>query len=96
VKKSYWIGTGIGLSILIVYIVITFSINQDQKNAFARKSVEYLKGNYLVTFSNGPTSKSWTIRSGKVTTSDKGYYYFWSVNGYVQVPITNTFIEEIK
>jgi hypothetical protein len=69
---------------------------QDQQNQLSRKMVEFLDGNYLVTYANGSTSKTWTIRNGKVTTTDKGYYYFWDEKKhYVQTPIENTFIEEI-
>jgi hypothetical protein len=55
-----------------------------------------MDGDYLVTFANGPTSKTWKIKNGKVTSTDKGYYYFWDKkNHYVQVPVENTYIEEI-
>lgn len=78
----------------ITSVIITFAFNQDDKNKLARKSIELLDGNYLVTYSNGPTEKKWNIISGKVTTSDKGYYFFWdSKNHYVQVPVVNTVIE---
>ena len=78
------------------FVWYTFHFNQDEKNKLARKNIEYFDSNYSVTYANGPTAKTWIIRNGKVTTTDKGYYFFWSVNGYVQVPIANTFIEEIK
>ncbi|MDO9141241.1 MAG: hypothetical protein Q7U38_13060 [Methylobacter sp.] len=69
---------------------------QDQQNQLSRKMVEFLDGNYQVTYANGSTSKTWLIRNGKVTTTDKGYYYFWDEKKhYVQTPIENTFIEEI-
>jgi len=69
---------------------------QDQQNQLSRKVVELLDGNYRVTYANGNTEKTWLIKNGKVTTSDKGYYYFWDEKKhYIQTPIQNTFIEEI-
>lgn len=80
----------------VMSLLFLQSCTQDQQNKLARKTVEYLDGNYLITFANGPISKSWTIKNGKVTSTDKGYYYFWDEHKhYVQVPIENSFIEEI-
>lgn len=76
-------------------LVLLAGCTQDQQNQLSRKVVEFLDGNYLVTYANGSTVKTWTICNGKVTTSDKGYYYFWdNKKHYVQTPIENTFIEE--
>ena len=72
------------------------SCTQDQQNKIFRKSIELLDGDYMVTFSNGPISKTWRVKNGKVTTSEKGYYYFWDdKKHYVQVPIEHTVVEEI-
>ena len=69
---------------------------QDQQNQLSRKVVEFLDGNYRVTYANGNTEKTWLIKNGKVTTSEKGYYYFWDEKKhYIQTPVQNTFIEEI-
>jgi hypothetical protein len=77
-------------------LVLLAGCTQDQQNQLSRKAIELLDGNYLVTYANGATAKTWTIHNGKVTTSEKGYYYFWDdKKHYVQVPIVNTFIEEI-
>ena len=77
-------------------LVLLTGCTQDQQNQLSRKAVEFLDGNYQVTFANGPTVKTWSIVNGKVTTSEKGYYYFWDdKKHYVQVPIENTFIEEV-
>ena len=82
------------LVVMVLWYILLF--NQDQKNALARKSIEYLDGNYLITFSNGPVNKFWTINKGKVTTTEKGYYYFWdNKKHYIQVPIQNTIVEEV-
>ncbi len=83
------------INILGMLILLT-GCTQDQQNQLTRKAVEFLDGNYLVTYANGSTMKTWTISNGKVTSSDKGYYYFWdNKKHYVQVPIENSFIEEI-
>ncbi|WP_019867908.1 hypothetical protein [Methylovulum miyakonense] len=81
---------------LFTLAAIVAGCTQDQQNQLSRKVVELLDSDYRVTYANGPTTKSWTIKNGKVTTSDKGYYYFWDdQKHYVQVPIENTFIEEL-
>ena len=80
---------------LLGMLILLGGCTQDQQNQLSRKAVEFLDGNYLVTYANGSTVKTWTINNGKVTTSDKGYYYFWdNKKHYVQTPIENTFIEE--
>lgn len=84
---------------IIYWIGLTFlaGCSQDQQNQLSRKVVELMDSDYLVTYANGATTKTWTIKNGKVTSSDKGYYYFWDdKKHYVQVPIVNTFIEEIS
>lgn len=81
---------------LLGMLVLLTGCTQDQQNQLSRKAIEFLDGNYQVTYANGSTVKTWTIHNGKVTTTDKGYYYFWdNKKHYVQVPIINTFIEEI-
>ncbi len=81
---------------LLGMLILLVGCTQDQQNQLSRKAVELLDGNYLVTYANGSTSKTWTISNGKVTSSDKGYYYFWdNKKHYVQTPIENTFIEAI-
>lgn len=83
------------INALTVLVLLT-ACTQDQQNQLSRKVVEFLDGNYQVTFANGPTVKTWNIVNGKVTTSEKGYYYFWDdKKHYVQVPVENTFIEEV-
>jgi hypothetical protein len=77
-------------------LALLVGCTQDQQNQLSRKVVEILDGDYLVTYANGTTTKTWKINNGKVTSSDKGYYYFWDdKKHYVQVPIVNTFIEEV-
>ncbi len=82
---------------LILFIILLNGCTGDQQNQLSRKAVEYLDGSYKVTYANGSTNKSWIIRDGKVTSNPKGYYFFWDENKhYIQTPIENTFIEEIK
>lgn len=81
---------------LLAVAGLLVACTQDQQNQFFRKAVELLDGDYRVTYANGPTEKTWIVKNGKVTTSEKGYYYFWDEHKhYVQVPIEHTFIEEI-
>ncbi len=84
------------ITTLLGMLALLVGCTQDQQNQLSRKVVEFLDGNYQVTYANGSTIKTWAIHNGKVTTSDKGYYYFWDSNKhYVQTPIENTFIEAI-
>lgn len=78
-------------------LLLLSACTEDQQNQLARKAVEYLDGNYQITYANGSTSKTWIVRNGKVTSNPKGYYFFWDEKKhYVQTPIENTFIEEIE
>ncbi|MEY4768566.1 MAG: hypothetical protein RL637_1205 [Pseudomonadota bacterium] len=78
-------------------ILLLTSCSGDEQNQLARKMVEYLDGNYQITYANGNTQKTWIVHNGKVTSNPKGYYYFWDdKKHYIQTPIENTFIEEIN
>jgi Trm5-related predicted tRNA methylase len=82
---------------LIPLLILLTACTEDQQNQLSRKAVEYLEGNYKITYANGSTNKSWIIKNGKVTSNPKGYYYFWdNQKHYIQTPIENTFIEEIE
>jgi len=88
--------------ICVITVVLTFALiscSQEAQNKISRKKVEWLEGDYLVTFVEGSTEKVWEIHSGKITSSPtKGYYFFWArINGekrYVQTPVARTVIEE--
>ncbi len=67
----------IKLSFLLLLLTLLSACKQDKLNELARKEVEYLNGNYQVSYANGSTLKTWIVRDGKVTSSDKGYYFFW-------------------
>lgn len=83
-------------TICFMALLLLTACTQDQQNQISRKVVEILDSDYLVTYANGTTTKTWSVKNGKVTSTDKGYYYFWDdKNHYVQVPIVNTFVEEI-
>jgi hypothetical protein len=85
------------ISLIAAALILLTACTQDKQNEISRKLVEFLDGNYVVTYANGQTAKTWIIKNGKVTSTDKGYYYFWDEKGrYVQTPVENTFIEEIK
>ncbi len=72
----------------------------DSQNKFQRIGVQFIDGDYRVTFAEGTHQHSWTVRDGKVTSvPEKGYYFFWAEQDgrriYVQTPIDRTYIEEI-
>ena len=85
----------IGISGILIILILIAIIPNDTVNSISRKKIEYVNGNYLVTYSNDTVVKTWRITSGKVTSTEKGYYFFWDKNNkYIQVPIVNTIIEE--
>lgn len=96
------------IATIVVMIIASFiaisvvSCSQDEQQKLARKKLEYLDGNYDVSYTDQGIIKTWKVRDGKVTSeTDKGYYFFWARDDqnkefYVQVPINRTFIEEVK
>lgn len=82
--------------ITLVLLLWLTACTQDQQNQLSRKVVELMDSDYLVTYANGTTTRTWKIKNGKVTSTDKGYYYFWDEKKhYIQVPIVNTYVEEV-
>lgn len=79
--------------ITISYIV---GCSNDEINSAKRKAVEYLDGDYRITFYHCGENQVWILKDSKVTSSTKGYYFFWIDGKYVQVPVNQTVIEEIK
>jgi len=72
----------------------------DSQNKIQRIGVQFLDGDYRVTFAEGQHLRQWTVHNGKVTSvPEKGYYFFWAEQDgkrlYVQTPIARTYIEEI-
>lgn len=62
--------------IYLLGLTLLLGCTQDQQNQLSRKVVEIMDSDYLVTYANGTTPKTWKIDNGKVTSSEKGYYYF--------------------
>lgn len=85
-----------GLFVLAITILVYVFIPQDTIVAVKRKQVEFMGGDFTVTFANDSFNKVWKIKNGKVKSyPEKGYYVFWTENDkYVQVPMQYTIIEE--
>ena len=88
--------------VMIIIILLIIGCSQDTQQEIARKKIEYLDGDYNVTYTDQGIIKVWKVREGKITSvSEKGYYFFWARNEkdkefYVQVPINRVFIEAVK
>jgi len=86
-------------SVLLIGFLGYMLIPSDTVNKLARKQIEFIDGNYTVTYSQDSVTKIYNVKSGKITSTDKGYYFFWAdtINGnkYRQTPIDKTLIEEI-
>jgi len=88
------------IGVALVLGIGWIALPSDTVNKIARKQIEFQNGDYNVTFSQDTIVKIYKIRGGKVTSTDKGYYFFWVENAqgkskYRQVPIDKTIIEEI-
>jgi len=88
------------LGLVVVLGIGWIFLPSDTVNKIARKQIEFQNGDYNVTYSQDTIVKVYKIRNGKVTSTDKGYYFFWAMNAqgkskYRQVPIDKTIIEEI-
>ena len=89
-------------SILVIAIGVGLAAcSEEQQNKLSRLGVTWLEGDYRITYAAGSHVKSWNVKQGKVTSeAEKGYYFFWAdVNGknvYVQTPVEQTYIEEVK
>ena len=82
-------------------VPILSACTEEQQNRLSRVGVTWLEGHYRVTYADGEHVRTWIVRDSKVTSApDKGYYYFWAVEGdrkyYGQTPIARTYIEEIE
>ena len=93
--KTVFIGGGILLLMIVGYMFVP----ADTVNNLARKQVELINGDYNVTYSQDSVTKIYKVRDGKVTSTTKGYYFFWvktpQGKKYRQVPIDKTIIEQI-
>lgn len=85
--------------IIIALLLLWVFLPQDTLNKVARKRIELSDGNYRVTYSQDNVVKTYNIKSGKITSTTKGYYFFFrdTPNGlkYTQTPIDKTIIEEL-
>ena len=79
-----------------VVIAIGFAVgcSNDNINKTKRKMVEYIDGDYKVTFHSCSTEQTWQLKDSKVTSATNGYYFFWIDGKYIQVPVNQTVIEE--
>jgi hypothetical protein len=90
------------LAFICAILIVSFSLvtihgcTGDSRNELARKKIVYMDGNYKVTHYNCGENVVWNLKDEKITSTDKGYYYFWSDGKYVQAPIASTVIEEIE
>ena len=70
----------------------------DLRNKMSRSGVALKSDDYRITVNMGNESKIYEMR-GKVTSSPKGYYFFWYKTDqgkfYVQTPIALTVVEEM-
>ncbi|MGH8559078.1 MAG: hypothetical protein ACRESZ_16805 [Methylococcales bacterium] len=78
----------------LLALLIFFLIPQDTKNRLARYNVEHFEGDYHIVTNIDGTVKEWDCHCKITSEPEKGYYYFKTQQGYVQVPIHNTMFWE--
>ena len=89
------------VSILFLLMISAYAKSKKSCLSCIQQNIvgERLKVSYV---DYGKIVKSWVIEDGKVTTGVtengivKGYYYFYSTDGYIQIPIGKAMIEELK
>jgi len=92
------------ITIIIASTLMISACTEEARNKIGRTADNFLGEDLKVSYiDGGKVVKTWTVEDGKITSGKDdqgnsiGYYYFWSVeNGYVQLPIERTVIEEIK
>ncbi len=91
--------------VFILFMLILGGCTEESRNKIFKQADNVLGKDLRISYvaDSGKIVKSWTVKDGKVTThkdeqgGTSGYYYFWSdENGYVQVPIVRSIVEEIK
>ena len=90
--------------IAILFLLMISACTEEARNKASRSIQQNIVGERLkVSYIDyGKVVKSWIIEDGKVTTGVteggvvKGYYYAYTTDGYIQLPIEKTLIEELK
>ena len=88
----------------ILFLLMISACTEESRNVMFRSVQQNILGERLkVSYVDyGKIVKTWIIEEGKVTTGVteggvvKGYYYFYSTDGYVQIPVGKAMIEELK
>ena len=88
----------------ILFLLMISACTEEARNKAFRSIQQNVIGERLkVSYIDyGKVVKSWIIEDGKVTTGVteagvvKGYYYAYTTDGYIQLPIEKTLIEELK
>ena len=88
----------------ILFLLMISACTVEKRNQFLRSVQQNIVGERLkVSYVDyGKIVKSWIISDGKVTTGVTeggqitGYYFFYSTDGYVQIPVDKAMIEELK
>ena len=88
----------------ILFLLMISGCTEEARQKFARSVQQNILGERLrVSYVDyGKIVKSWIIEDGKDTTGVtengvvKNYYYFYSTDGYVQIPVGKAMIEELK
>jgi hypothetical protein len=89
-----------GIVILVLVALAYVFMKGDTENRFTRLGVSYFDGNYVITHHGMSGLDAWLVIDGKVTSEpSKGYYHTRvrvqsGKTAYIQLPITNTVIEE--
>ena len=89
---------------VVILALLVSACTEETRQKFARSVQQNILGERLkVSYIDyGKVVKSWIIEDGKVTTGvteggiPKGYYYAYTTDGYIQLPIEKTLIEELK
>ena len=92
------------LIIALFSSIVLVSCTEEKRNQLLRSVQQNIVGERLkVSYVDyGKIVKSWIISDGKVTTGVteegqiKGYYFFYSTDGYVQIPVDKAMIEELR
>ena len=85
------------LAIVILVLIVAagwFFIGAENRNLLMRKKVTFFDGDYKITCDVGGTTV-YEVNNSKITSDEKGYYFFWLNGKLVQLPINHTKLEEL-